>query len=144
MILPPLTQEIRDKATQDERKAIIDALNEHNVNLQRVARVLDEELSAFETRPFKGTIKTVDIGGGITVEDTIIYSDPLVAHSPRLKAAELAIALLDIKPSEKHQVNGSINHVAQLTEQDRVQLITLGDKIVDAILAKHRGDLPSD
>ena len=139
-----LSQTDRDQIAEKIRQKTLDELEAHNVNTKRIAEVLDEELGAMEVRPFKGTIKTVDTEGGITVEDTIIYSDPLIAHNPRLKAAELAIALLGIKPSEKHEVNGSINHVAQLTEQDRAQLITLGDKIVDAILAKHRGGLPSD
>lgn len=86
------------------RAKTLKALARHRVTASRIAKRLAEALDAMETKA------TYDKEAGKWV-----YSDKLIAHSPRLKAIEIAVALLDMKPTEKHDltVHGEIKALLQ-------------------------------
>ena len=45
------------------------------------------------------------------------YSKSLVDHGTRLKAAEMVISLLDMKPAEKKKVEGELKHTHELSPE---------------------------
>ena len=62
---------------------------------------LKEGLEAFETKPFKGTIKEFEGGDLTRIIDKVIYSKPLIAHAIRQKAREDLFRYLGMEPAEK-------------------------------------------
>ena len=86
-------QEISLKAANYARAKTLASLKRQGVTSGLVAKRLKEALNAEEIRVFNDK----DVG--------IVYSEPLVAHQARLKAIEIASVLLEMKPSEKHDVN---------------------------------------
>jgi hypothetical protein len=85
--------ELGIEVASEVRAKTLQALEDQNVTIKRIARVLSIELKAFETKAF------LDKKSG-----KVVYSRPMLAHGPRLKAAELSIKLLDMNPAEKHEV----------------------------------------
>ena len=45
------------------------------------------------------------------------YSKSLVAHGTRLKAAEMVISLLDMKPAERKKIEGELKHTHELSPE---------------------------
>jgi hypothetical protein len=85
--------ELGKQAADYARQQTLKSLKRYKVSTGRVSKRLSEALDATEVKVFH------DKGG------EIIYSKPLIAHGPRLKAIEIASALLEMKPAEKHDVN---------------------------------------
>lgn len=81
--------EASSKAADIARKNTLKSLRRYGVTPGRVGKRLSEALDAKETKVFNDK----DYG--------IVYSAPLVAHAARLKAIEIAVCLLDMKPAEK-------------------------------------------
>ena len=86
-----------------------EALKRCGVTRARVAKRLSEELDAVEVKVVheKGGFEKCDDGEYRYHEGQFSYSEPMPAHQARLKAIELSIALLRMKPAEKVDVNHS-------------------------------------
>ena len=82
---------------------------EDNHALDKAAKILLQEIEAYETKCFNHS-------------GEIIYSTPLVAHTPRLKAIELLIQIYGLKAPEKHEIGGTIAHKLELDPEDRALL----------------------
>lgn len=90
------------RAFELARQKTLDSLRRHRVTYSRVGKRLSEALDAMEVKA------TYDKETGQWA-----YSNPLIAHGPRLKAIEIAAALLEMKPSERQEVTlyGEISHL---------------------------------
>lgn len=84
------------EAADYARKQVLKKAKKAGVTTDKVMLRLNEALDATETKVFNDT------------EDGIVYSEPLIAHQIRLKAVDLAIVLLDLKPAEKRELSGSL------------------------------------
>lgn len=102
-----MDQEITTEAALEIRQNTLKALAEHDVTERKVALRLSESLDATEQKVF------YDRDSGI-----VIYSKELINHTARLKAIEIASVLLDMKPSDKHDIN--------LNGQITVEIIRFG------------------
>lgn len=81
------------KANIGSREDTLRSLKRYRVTPGRVAKRLSEALDAKEVKVFNDK----DAG--------IVYSEPLVAHQIRIKAIEISSVLLEMRPSEKHDVS---------------------------------------
>ena len=63
---------------------------------------LKEGLEAFETKPFKGTIKEFEGGELTRIIDKVIYSKPLIDHDTRQKARQDLFRYLGMEPAQQH------------------------------------------
>ena len=82
------------QAAQIARDKTLKTLKRYRITPGRVAKRLSEALDAKEVKA--------------TYDKEFrewVYSEPLIAHAPRLKAVELASVLLDMKPADKHEID---------------------------------------
>jgi len=89
------TPEGEQQAAEAYREDVRKICEKKKLNLNTVISQLKAELGAKETRA--------------TYDKNILdwaYSNPLVAHMPRLKAIDIALKLLDAYPAEKKQLSG--------------------------------------
>jgi len=106
------------------RQATVEKLKQKGPSLDRTLLRLRQSLNAKETKvvKLKGSLNKdhlpkgfehiVSTGTMVVNDDGIAYGDgdsllkyDVVAHGPRLKAIELALALYDAMPSQRHEHN---------------------------------------
>lgn len=89
--------EIGKEAAEYARKTVIAESKRAHLTLRRTLTRIAEGLNATETKA------SYDKDRGKWV-----YSDPMIDWGARAKAIDQAIAILDLKPAEKHEVELNI------------------------------------
>ena len=85
----------KEEALQGLDNPMIKVLDDHNIDANRLATILDEGLEATVERPFND-------------KGDIIYSKPLIDHHTRQEARKDAHKLRGDYPAEKREVSGKL------------------------------------
>lgn len=88
------------------------SLKRYRVTTGRVAKRLSEALDAHEVKVFHD--KT---------SGEIVYSKPLVAHHIRMKAVELAVSILEMKPPDRLDLRDTTPPERKLTDEELIARI---------------------
>lgn len=109
---------------------IHEAMQLHGITPDYLAKKLEEELEAEETKLF-------------AFRGEIIGERNLTDWGTRQRARIDAHKLRGDYPAEEHKLNGTMNFIPQFTPEDREMILNLSNKVVDAILNQHRRDIAS-
>jgi len=122
-------RDIGFKARGEARDKVLEHLEKSKkVSIAKVVLRLHQALNAKETKFFQHEGKVID-------------ERAVIAHGIRLKAVQVALDLHDAMPAERHELLGHVNMTPSLTPEDRVMLTNVSERVVNAIINKHRRDI---
>jgi len=105
-------KEIGLMAGQTARQAILEACNKVGLTVEKTAKTIVEAMDA------KAVKVQLDIKGEWQT------SEPYVDHITRLKAVDHATVLLDLKPVERKQVDGTLSLLSDAEIDAQLALLT--------------------
>lgn len=129
-------KEIGKKAGVIARDAIIALAEENGVNAAKAFRRIAEALDANSIKVFKGD--------NVLGDPELIYSEPMVDHTTRLRASELVLELHNMKPGQKIELSGGVELSNELSPEDRELLMLLKDQRMAEYERKHREQIRAE